>query len=48
LFEVDKLLYGLTDDKLLEWKKDNSCLNALPRLKTRTLFLQSNEDPFSQ
>ena len=47
LFEVDKLLYGLTDDKLAEWKKDNSCINAIPRLKTRTLFLQSNEDPFS-
>lgn len=47
LFEVDKLLYGLSDEKLLEWKKEQSCINAIPRLKTRTLFLQSHEDPFS-
>ena len=48
LFEIDKLLYGLTDEKLLEWKKEHSCINAIPRLKTRALFLQSQEDPFSQ
>jgi pimeloyl-ACP methyl ester carboxylesterase len=48
LFEVDKLIYGLSDEKLIEWKKQQSCINAIPRLQTRTLFLQSHEDPFSQ
>lgn len=42
LFEVDKVIYGLSDDKLLEWKTEQSCINSIPKLKTRTLFIQSH------
>ncbi len=41
------MVYGLSDDGLLKWKSEQSSINAIPRLKTRALFIQSKEDPFS-
>jgi predicted alpha/beta-fold hydrolase len=48
IFEVDKWIYNIEDDKYAEWKNANSCINSIKNIKQTTLFIQSKEDPFTQ
>ena len=48
LFELDKLVYGLEDKQLLEWKQRNSSINSIGKLEVPALLIQSKEDPFTQ
>ena len=46
LYDVDAHLYNLKEDSLREWKDKHSSIHNIKHLKTRTIFIQSQEDPF--
>ncbi len=41
LFEIDRFVYNIDEDKYVEWKEKNSSINNIKDLRVPTMLIQS-------